>query len=287
LSIAILQDRLKSYSSKTAESEEQALREITQEVILAALGRTDFFSKAAFHGGTSLRILYGLNRFSEDLDFALHKPMSNFDLQPFLLKVKDELEAYGFKLEIVERSRADTIVKKAFLKDDSIGRVLKLEHLQVNRSMKKIRIKLEVDTNPPEGAIIEPKYLNFPFLSSLAAHELPSLFAGKLHALLCRDHVKGRDWYDFLWYVARRCPVNLPLLQAALYQAGPWKKTSQQIDMDWVRRSLHEKIERLDWEHAVLDVRRFLKPEELPSLNLWSSAAFLSQLELFSSSDSQ
>ncbi len=287
MSVDILQDRLRSYSSKTAEGEEQALREITQEVILAALGRTDFFSKAAFHGGTSLRILYGLNRFSEDLDFALHKPMGNFDLQPFLLKVKDELGAYGFKLEVVERSRADAIVKKAFLKDDSIGRVLKLEHLQVNRSMKKIRIKLEVDTNPPEGAVVEPKYLNFPFLSSLVAHELPSLFAGKLHALLCRDYVKGRDWYDFLWYAARKCPLNIRLLQSALYQAGPWKNVSQQIDMDWVRSSLHEKIQSIDWAHAVLDVRRFLKPEALPSLNLWTTEAFLSQLQLLSSGDSQ
>ncbi|MBF0198483.1 MAG: nucleotidyl transferase AbiEii/AbiGii toxin family protein [Planctomycetes bacterium] len=114
MSLAIIQDRLKRYNSKTAEGEEQALREITQEVILAALGRTDFFAQAAFHGGTSLRILYGINRFSEDLDFALHKPLSNFDLQPFLIKVKEELGAYGFKLEVVERSVQALLLKKHF-----------------------------------------------------------------------------------------------------------------------------------------------------------------------------
>ncbi|MBF0198484.1 MAG: nucleotidyl transferase AbiEii/AbiGii toxin family protein [Planctomycetes bacterium] len=163
--------------------------------------------------------------------------------------------------------------------------MLKLEHLQANRSMRKIRIKLEVDTNPPNGAIVESKYLNFPFLSSIAAHELPSLFAGKLHALLCRDYIKGRDWYDFLWYIARKCPINLTLLQAALYQTGPWMNTSQQIDIDWVCNSLFTKIKSIDWQHAVLDVQRFLKPEELPSLSLWSSASFESQLKLLADSD--
>lgn len=279
MSISLIQTRLKSYRCRTAQEEEQALREMTQEVILAALGRTEFFSNVAFLGGTSLRILYGLNRFSEDLDFALLKPFAKFELQPFLVKVKEELKAYGFKLEILDRSRADNIVQKAFLKDDSIGRVLQLQHLQANRSMKKISIKLEVDTNPPLGAVVEAKILNFPFLSSMAAYELPSLYAGKLHALLCREYIKGRDWYDFLWYVARQCPINLPLLQAALYQAGPWKNTHLDVNLEWVRRSLRTKINTIDWKQAVLDVQRFLKPEEIPSLSLWSKDIFTSQVD--------
>ncbi|MHC4887016.1 MAG: nucleotidyl transferase AbiEii/AbiGii toxin family protein [Planctomycetota bacterium] len=279
MSIPLLQERLETYNCRTAEEEEQALREMTQEVILAALGRSDFFAQAAFHGGTCLRIHYGLNRFSEDLDFALLEPNPRFDLTPFLKHVADELSAYGYRLELQDRS-SEAVVKKAFLKDDSIGRILELQHLRADRSMKKIRIKLEVDTNPPAHAGVESKYLNFPFLSSVTVHDQPSLFAGKLHALLCREYLKGRDWYDLLWYSARRSEVNLPLLQSALIQSGPWQGSALNLDTDWLRKVLLEKIGAIDWKQAANDVRRFLKPEELPSLELWSVEAFNVQVDL-------
>jgi len=277
MSIRILEQRLGDYACRTAQEEEQALREITQEVILAALGRTEFFSQAAFHGGTCLRIFHQLNRFSEDLDFVLQKPSSSFELGAFLIQVAKELEAYGYALEIQERSSLETPVKKAFLKDDSIGRILELHHLRADRFMKKIRIKLEIDTNPPEGAIHQTAYLNFPFLSSVTIHDPASLFAGKLHALLCREYLKGRDWYDFLWYAARRTKVNASLLSHALMQSGPWKGKTLSVDDDWLLTALNQRIDSIDWPQAARDVQRFLKPQELPSLSLWTRDVFRTQ----------
>ncbi len=175
MSTKIVQDRLDSYLCKTALDEEQALREITQEVALAALARSEFFRFAAFHGGTCLRIFYGTNRFSEDFDFLLKDRNENFDLQPYLKGLSDELLAYGYQLEVVDRSKADSAVKKAFIKDASIGKVLQLNHLKADRSMRKIRIKFEVDTNPPAGSHYEIKYLDFPFVSSVTVQDLTKI----------------------------------------------------------------------------------------------------------------
>jgi hypothetical protein len=119
-----------------------------------------------------------------------------------------ELRAYGYNVEIVDRSSLDSAVKKAFIKDDSLGKVLQLQHVKADRSASKIKIKIEVDTNPPAGSVFENKFLDFPFTCALTVQDMPSLFAGKMHALLCREYVKGRDWYDFLWYTGRRASVN-------------------------------------------------------------------------------
>ncbi len=200
MSIKLIQDRLDSYNCASSIEEEHAVREITQEVALAALGRTDFFKHAAFQGGTCLPILYGLNRFSEEMDFILKETNRDFALQPHLQAVSDELKAYGYDVEIADRSRTDIAVRKAFLKDDSLGKVLQLQYADKSGPLKKVRIKFEVDTNPPSYSGVEIKYVDFPFVSSVTVQDKPSLFAGKLHALLCREYVKGRDWYDFLWY---------------------------------------------------------------------------------------
>ncbi len=128
MSVQMVQQRLDSYSVQTQLEEEQAVREITQEIVLAALGRTGFFQKAAFHGGTCLRIFHGLNRFSEDLDFALKEPDESFRLEPYLSSVCNELSAYGYAFEIQSRTQVGGAVRKAFLKDNSIGRLLSLEN---------------------------------------------------------------------------------------------------------------------------------------------------------------
>jgi len=198
MSVKIIQDRLDSYGCQSTLEEEQALREITQEIVLAALGRTDFFQKAGFQGGTCLRIFYGVNRFSEDLDFALQKPESSFLLKPYLDDLAKEVKAYGYALELDDRSKVDQAVRQAFVKDNSLGNLLRLNYKPATGPLRKLRIKLEVDTNPPAGAAFETKYLDFPFPSAVCVFALPSLFAGKLHALLCREYLKGRDWYDFI-----------------------------------------------------------------------------------------
>jgi len=279
MSVAIIQDRLVSYRCQSVQAEEQALREITQEVALAALSRTDFYKFAAFHGGTCLRVFYHLNRFSEDLDFMLKEPNAQFVLESYLKSLVTEFAAYGYRLEIVDRSKTESAVKKVFIKDDSLGKVLQLTHLKGDRSERKIRIKLEIDTNPPLHSSFENKFLDFPFVFSVSTQDLPSLFAGKIHALLCREYTKGRDWYDLIWYTSRKVAVNLPFLAAALEQAGPWKGQAVVVDTQWCVTELRKKILALNWSEVKADVQRFINPEELPSLELWGTELFLGQVD--------
>ena len=282
MSIALIRDRLATYDCTSEIEEEQAIREITQEIVLAALGRTDFFREAAFQGGTCLRVLYGLDRFSEDLDFALKERNPDFTWEKYLGPVTEELAAYGYRIEIQDRSERDTrdaMVKKALIKDDAIGKLVNFHYAGKAGVLSKIRIRLEVDINPPSGSEYEIRYLDFPFVSSVVVQTLPSLFAGKIHALLCRDYLKGRDWYDFLWYTARRTPINYTLLSSALAQAGPWKGAGLSVDYSWCFEALRNKIETTDWHSAAEDVRRFVRVRDQKSLDLWSRELFLQQLE--------
>lgn len=277
MSVQVIQERLAAYGCKSTIEEEHALREITQDVVLAGLGRTDFFGRAGFQGGTCLRIFHSLNRFSEDMDFALCEADQTFTLLPYIEQVRLELDAYGYRLEIDDRSKAGQTVRQAFVKDDSIGRLLHLDYRPRTGPMRKLRIKLEVDTNPPDGASYEMPVLDYPFPSAVRVHDLPSLFAGKIHALLCRNYLKGRDWYDFIWYTARNTPINHDLLCSALDQQGPWRGQRPETDNAWCVEQLSAAIESLDCRQAQRDVQRFVKPHELPSLELWTREYFLSQ----------
>lgn len=279
MNIKIIQQRLLSYKCKTDLEEQLAIREITQEVILAALGRGDFFKHALFQGGTCLRIFYGLNRFSEDMDFILRQPSTDFQLKNHLQKLTDELSAYGYNIEITNRNKADSAIKSAFLKDNSLGKVIELRHRNQIGQTAKIRIKLEVDTNPPAGSGHELKYLDFPFISSVTIQDKPSLLAGKLHAILCRKYVKGRDWYDFIWYTSQNIGINFEFLSSAINQQGPWQNQNIKIDRKWIFTELKNKITSLDWDLAKEDVRRFIRAEEQPSLDLWCKELFLWQLK--------
>lgn len=279
MSVQMIQQRLLNYNCKTDIEEQQAIREITQEVVLAALGRGDFFKQALFQGGTCLRIFYGLNRFSEDMDFILRETNPDFQLKDHIKHLTDELAAYGYNIEITDRDKADVTVKKVFLKDDSLGKVIDLRHANQAGPMAKIRIKLEVDTNPPAGSGHELKYLDFPFVSSVAVQDRPSLFAGKLHALLCREYIKGRDWYDFIWYTGNRTGINYAFLTSAINQLGPWQGQSITVDKAWLLNELERKIVSMNWKQAAEDVRRFVRVAEQPSLDLWSKDLFLGQLD--------
>lgn len=279
MSVQIIQDRLDRAGCQSVLEEEHALREITQEVVLAALGRTDFFLKAAFQGGTCLRIVHGLQRFSEDLDFALQLPEASFALKPYADAVARELSVYGYDLEIDDRSKSAQAVRMAFLKDDSLGKLLQLRYKPTSGPARKIRIKLEVDVNPPAGAVLDTRYLDFPFPTAMRVFDLPSLFAGKVHALLCREFQKGRDWYDFIWYTARRTPINYSLLSASLRQAGPWRGLTKPVDRNWCIQQLRERIQIADWRHIRDDVRRFLKSQEWSSLDTWNAPFFLGQCD--------
>lgn len=279
MSVRVIQERLESYGCNSSLEEEQALREITQEVILAGLSRSDFFSRAGFHGGTCLRVFHGLNRFSEDLDFALIGPDADFELHSYLEQISRELNAFGYNFEISDRGGSETAARKAFLKDDSIGKLLTLNYRIKTGPLQKMRIKLEVDTNPPEGALYEMPVLDYPFPAAIRVFDSKSLFAGKIHALLCRTYLKGRDWYDFVWYTARMTGVNHQLLTAAIDQQGPWQGQRICTDNNWCKENLCAVIKGVDWNQARLDVKRFVKQYELPSLELWSTDFFLRQCE--------
>ncbi|HNW59017.1 MAG TPA: nucleotidyl transferase AbiEii/AbiGii toxin family protein [bacterium] len=282
MSVQMIQQRLLNYNCKSDVEEQQAIREITQEVVLAALGRGDFFKHALFQGGTCLRIFYGLNRFSEDMDFILRAVDPDFQLKDHIKHLTDELAAYGYNIEITDRDRVGATVKKAFLKDDSLGKVIALRHANQTNPSKKIRIKLEVDTNPPSGSGHELKYLDFPFVSSVAVQDRPSLFAGKIHALLCREYIKGRDWYDFIWYTSNRTGINYDFLTSAINQLGPWQDQSIMIDKAWLLNELERKITAINWKQAIEDVRHFVRVAEQPSLDLWSKELFWGQLSKLS-----
>ena len=278
MSIKIIQERLDSYGCRSQQEEANALREITQEVALAALSRTDFFKKAAFQGGTCLRVFYSLDRFSEDLDFILKKPDMDFQLEPYLKPLAVELHAYGYHLEIVDRSKAGQAVKKCFLKDDSLGKLLFLQHAKGAAGRSKIKIKFEVDANPPAGSDFENKFLDYPFAFAVTAQDLPSLFAGKSHALLCREYGKGRDWYDFIWYVSRKVKINFTFLSNALNQVGPWAGQNVPVDKNWYHKEMKKKILSVAWPEIAAEMSRFLKPEALATLKVWDREFFLDRL---------
>ncbi len=279
--VTLFQNCLDSYACTNAEEELNALREMLQEMILAALSRTDYFSKAAFQGGTRLRLFEGIRRYSEDLDFALLTPDLEFDLRPYLELVASELASMGVELEVVDKSKTSAAVKKGFLKNDTLVKILVLKYIGKNNKGKlaKISIKLEVDANPPSGATYCIDSLLFPFLSTIRNYDRESAFAGKMHALLCRDYVKGRDWFDFIWYVGAHVRLNHPLLSSALNQYGPWAgKNIVSVD-SWVKEQLLEVISRIDWETAKRDVMPFVFASDRPSVELWCRDLFASLVE--------
>lgn len=278
MSIDIIQERLSSYQPKSKQDEENALKEITQEVVLSALSRANFFSIARFQGGTCLRIIYDLRRFSEDLDFALLRPQTNFKWKPFLNKIGEELKTYGYDFNIQDKSGKNKAVQLALLKEDSIGNVLTLKHNNVS-TLSQIKIKLEIDTNPPEGSHQEQKFVDFPVTVPILVDDRPSLFAGKSHALLCRETGKGRDWYDFDWYISKKIQLNFFQLSAAIDQMGPWKGRGIKIDKTWYVKEMRNKIKSTDWDKQKKEVSRFLKPEDLDLLEHWSSDFFLQRLK--------
>lgn len=279
MSIKIIQERFDSYQCSSQQEEENALREISQGITLAALSRGDFFKKAAFQGGTCLRIFYGLERFSEDLNFILKSPNRQFSFEPYVRNMAMEFESYGYRLEVSDRSKAEDTVKKCFLKDDSLGKVLNLTHLKGVTNARKIKIKLEIDTNPPAGSDFVNKFLDFPFPFAVTLQDMPSLFAGKNHALLCREYVKGRDWYDFIWYVSRQVKMNWKFFSNGINQQGPWKEKNIKINRDWYIKEMVKKIEKIDWKAAKEEMARFLKPSAMAGLDVWSKEFLLDRLQ--------
>ena len=285
--IDALKTKLRDYAPANALEYDNAVQEIMQHFILLSLSRAGFFNVAAFHGGTYLRIINGIDRFSEDLDFLLRQPDPAFRWQDYLNAICRDCEREGLSLDVQDKSRAGAAVQKAFIKNDSVGKILTLTDSGKRGMQRKIRIKLEIDTNPPEGSVFETAYITFPIIAPLTTQTLASSFALKLHALLCRPYAKGRDWFDLVWYVSRHTQVNYTLLASALRQAGPWAGKKVPIGRPWLIESLEAVISRLDWKVAQEDVRRFLPLSQQENLRSWTSVFFCQLIKKIPPADSK
>lgn len=274
----VLAAKLREYRPANAVEQDNVLQELMQLYVLASLSRAGLFAEAIFHGGTCLRIVNGINRFSEDLDFLLKRSDPEFRWQPYLEAVRAACYGEGIVFEIQDKTETATAVRKAFLKTDSIGKLLTLELPFERYHARKIRIKLEIDTNPPVGSAFATNYITFPVTAPLTTQTLESGFALKLHALLCRSYVKGRDWYDFIWYVARKIRPDSALLEHALEQQGPWAGEELTLTADWVHENMAKTIRRIDWDQARNDVQRFLPLREQDGLKVWGTDFFLNHL---------
>jgi predicted nucleotidyltransferase component of viral defense system len=268
---------IEQYKPKNNLQAEQALREIMQEIALAGLQRSGFFEKAAFYGGTALRIFHGLPRFSEDLDFSLLEAIPGFSLQPYLDDMLKQFEALGMQVTIMEKNKVKkTNIDSAFLKAATTWNELVLKGIipQEKTPLRpEIKIKLQVDTKPPPGFNTEEKLLLKPFSFYVKCFSLPDLFAGKVHALLFRkwqNRVKGRDWFDLEWYIQKGIPLHLQHLKARAIDSGDWKENS--LTRKELLQLLDKKIDSVSFNNIREDIVKFIPDAQV--LDLWSPTYF-------------
>ncbi|MDY4524141.1 MAG: nucleotidyl transferase AbiEii/AbiGii toxin family protein [Treponema sp.] len=282
-----VQQMIEKYGCKNTAEYKNALKEVIQEVALCGLSRGGFFTKAAFYGGTALRIFYGLDRFSEDMDFSLIKKDENFSINSYFSYLSEELLSNGFELTVERKEKSlHSDVQSAFIKGGTLVHLLKIvpsdSRILGISDTELIKIKFEIDTNPPDCASYETKYALLPSPYAVQMYDEPSLFAGKIHAVLCRawqNRVKGRDFYDYLWYLARGTKVNLKHLQKRLEQTGKWNET-ETLSLKKLKEMLCIRFSEINFENAKQDVLPFIKNPS--KLDLWNkdffSSVTLSQL---------
>ena len=257
----IISQMLAGYETKNVNDEINALKEIIQEVVLCGLSRSDFFDKVAFYGGTALRIFYNIDRFSEDLDFALISPDKNFDLSKYFSYIENELNSYGINMEIsTKQKKSDSNITSAFLKGDTLEHILRFfpreESTTYNNLLKNIKVKFEVDINPPIGATYEIKYKILPCLHQINLYDETSLLAGKVHAILCRNwsfRTKGRDLYDYIYLLISNAK-------------------NDDFNIDVLKDLLNKKFSEINYEDAKKDVLPFINDTQI--LKLWNEDFF-------------
>lgn len=278
----MIREWIQNYNPANRQEAEAALREIMQEVALAGLQRAGFFEKAAFYGGTALRIFYGLNRFSEDLDFSLLEVNPDFSLEPFFSSIITEFEALGMKVNLQEKKKTTpTNIDSAFLKSETVWKELILEEVIPQAGLQTIphiKIKIEIDKLPPFGFETEEKLLLRPFSFYVKCFSLHDLFAGKMHALLFRNwkqRVKGRDWYDLEWYIKKGVPIHLHHFLLRAKDSGDW--TDPTISNGQLTGLLKSKIENLDFNRVRDDIQRFIP--DTKTIEIWSPQYFKDLVE--------
>ena len=257
-----------------------ALREILQDVALLGLWRGKFFEKAAFYGGTALRVLYGLDRFSEDMDFSLLEPLDSFDITGYTAFLQRETKAFGFDVRVEKIDKAmQSPIQSAFLKANTRKQLLVIEAgEEILKAIPKgqiLKIKLEVDTDPPPGFATQTRYLLQPIPFAVRAFVVSDLFAGKMHAILCRrwkSRVKGRDWYDLVWYAANYPELHLYHLEQRMRQTGDWKDDAP-LTSERFQVLLTNAINNLDVDQIRREVEPFIRNPK--NLYIWSRDFFL------------
>lgn len=278
---SVIESMLEKYKCASVEEYKNALKEIVQEITLLGLFRSNFFDNAAFYGGTALRIFYGMQRFSEDLDFSLLNKNKDFKLTPFCDYIRDELRSFGFEMDVTTKCKsAEATIESAFIKGNTLIHLLKIGTINPPvggvHTEELLKIKLEVDTDPPSGADCEVKYLLMPIPFHVRVFSPGSLFAGKVHAVLCRgwknNRVKGRDLYDYVWYLSRKTPLNAGHLKQRMIQTGHLSEECT-LDKMSVVKLLDEKFQAIDFKQAKTDVMPFIKNST--ELQLWSAEFFM------------
>ena len=276
---SIIEQMLKKYDAVTLYDKKNAVKEIIQEIILCGLARAGFFKHAAFYGGTALRIFYGLDRFSEDLDFSLMTEDLNFDLASYFPILEKEVRAFGLNMTVSEKEKTkDSNIRSAFLKGNT------KEHLLLFYADDKIlggvapgeliKIKFEIDVNPPQFATFEHKYRLQPAPYEVNLYDMPSLFAGKVHAVICRswqNRVKGRDLYDYVFYLSQGARLNLPHLRERLLQSNHLDEDAP-CTLEDIKRILCQRFDAIDYGEAKEDVLPFVR--DVSVIELWSAEFF-------------
>ncbi len=273
-----IEQMLRRYELQTVHDHENALKEIIQEIVLLGLWRSKFYEKAVFYGGSALRILHNLDRFSEDLDFSLIQPENKLHMKKYLDAIKSELELWGFEVQIEEKEKKNqSTIDSAFIKANTWIHLLKIDSNLKTRKNAVMKIKLEIDPEPATGFASEIKYHLHPIPFTIKTMTLPGLFAGKMHALLCRTirtNIKGRDWYDLIWFVKNHIPCDLHYLRNKMIQTGHIVN-SEVLNRKKLIERISRKVEQIDFSLAKNDVEPFLKASrQKDELRLWSDAFF-------------
>ena len=255
------------FRQKNAADERNAAHEVMQQIALAGLARGGFFEKAAFYGGTCLRLLHNMRRFSEDMDFSLLAPDLNFRFEDYFPAVVEEFKLAGKDVEIKMKHKGQpSAIESAFLKESSdvfdIGFTTE----------KRQKVKIEVDIDPPPKFSTEMCVLNEPRSCIVRAYTLPDLFAGKVSAALFRKwkrRIKGRDWYDVAWYIAKRVPLDLAHLVERAKESAPEADVSTP---EKVIAAFNARIDSIDFENARVDVEPYVMDKA--DLDVWCADFF-------------
>jgi len=269
---------LGKYNCRTGLDYENAMKEIIQHLALLGLWRAKFFEHAAFYGGSALRIFHGSRRFSEDLDFSLVRADKSFDLSPYVKMVETELMSFGFNVEVKRRTKQQSDIDSAFIKANTAENMFNMQVPEAVSSLiqknKVLKIKFEVDTTPPGRASYEARTLLMPIPFQVQLFSLPCLFAGKLHAILCRNwksRVKGRDFYDFVWFIGNAAPCDISHLRLRMIDSGHLDEKDIFGEKELLEH-LRKRFSSVDFRQAKADVEPFITdPAEL---ELWNSAFF-------------